>query len=58
MLGVAIAAMLMNYFAQMFPAPLKYMLEFNPGVPLRFTPGYKIGNTYGVVNTCHLKVPT
>jgi hypothetical protein len=37
----------------MFPAPPKYMLEFNPGVPLRLTPGYKIGNTFGVVNTCH-----
>jgi hypothetical protein len=36
----------------MFPAPLKYMLEFNPGVPLRFTPGYKYA-TPPVLNTCH-----
>jgi hypothetical protein len=33
---------------QMFPAPPKFMLEFNPGVPLRFTPGYKHSTPTGV----------
>jgi hypothetical protein len=42
----------------MFPAPPKYMLEFNPGVPLRYTPGYKYATpTALLIPVMHLLCP-
>jgi hypothetical protein len=55
MLGVAIAAMLTELHCSNISAPLKYILEFNPEVPLRFTSGYKHA-TPPVLNTCHYRI--